>query len=736
MVRRQVTRKRNEVAVPAATLAAPQVSAPVGALDLALVAPAGFAALVIAKNVAALELPTVTWEFALAPAPCERVLTFGEALAMGTTAKALPALTPATLPGAVQKTISGPVVEYGLQTAQLHEYFLTKGGGCQGVVQVRRKEDGSWGATLAKTMIPFVLSKQAVEEGIVPPPGTHGLPESLARCVPAEYRYWKATTPDEVRAVRDALVETGFFDEDLVKVVDGDIRLCVKRLYLFEPDAESGDIAKSAAGVNTPLAVQLDSMSVLVKALGAVHARKRMIAPWRTGADVMKSLGETPADALAIISPPRALESDVAKVAESVALVVSALTLGVCKSAWVVDAPDALETRVALAKLGRVFKMLTSDASGRVLVASFPLASDESIQYLASTSAPVAKSAATPEAVAEQFHEAYERLAPSFGYQTNAASAKPWGEVPENNRKLMTAVCAELLSGPLAKAASKKEVEHQGITVKIDRPKGFVQTGKDDDGNKWERTYQTDYGFVPRTMGGDGEALDVYLGPNATAPSAFFVHQNKADGSFDEFKAMLGFDSPASAKAMYLAHTPEKFFGHMTEVPIAQVKALLNLDPQAVSKALILANPRAAIDAVSATFDKYLTATYWKRVAKADAGEERYVVGIVLEPDIVDAQKDTYSAADIRKTAHEFMERYRTIGLMHKGAINDKVKILESFIAPSDFDLEGVPVKKGTWLLAVRVLDDKLWKAVKDGELTGYSIGGTAVRTPNATPSA
>jgi len=47
--------------------------------------------------------------------------------------------------------------------------------------------------------------------------------------------------------------------------------------------------------------------------------------------------------------------------------------------------------------------------------------------------------------LAQRFHEAYERLAPSFGYETREASAKPWAEVPENNRALMTAVCAELL---------------------------------------------------------------------------------------------------------------------------------------------------------------------------------------------------------------------------------------------------------------------------------------------------
>lgn len=48
-------------------------------------------------------------------------------------------------------------------------------------------------------------------------------------------------------------------------------------------------------------------------------------------------------------------------------------------------------------------------------------------------------------AVAQKFHEAYERLAPAFGYETRKESAKPWAEVPAQNRELMTAVVAHLI---------------------------------------------------------------------------------------------------------------------------------------------------------------------------------------------------------------------------------------------------------------------------------------------------
>lgn len=52
----------------------------------------------------------------------------------------------------------------------------------------------------------------------------------------------------------------------------------------------------------------------------------------------------------------------------------------------------------------------------------------------------------TPDQLAERFHEAYERLAPQFGYRTRDASAVPWSDVPENNKALMTAVAAEILA--------------------------------------------------------------------------------------------------------------------------------------------------------------------------------------------------------------------------------------------------------------------------------------------------
>ena len=57
------------------------------------------------------------------------------------------------------------------------------------------------------------------------------------------------------------------------------------------------------------------------------------------------------------------------------------------------------------------------------------------------------------EKLAQQFHETYERLAPAYAYKTREASAVPWQDVPENNKRLMIAVCREILKEARIKLA-------------------------------------------------------------------------------------------------------------------------------------------------------------------------------------------------------------------------------------------------------------------------------------------
>lgn len=119
-----------------------------------------------------------------------------------------------------------------------------------------------------------------------------------------------------------------------------------------------------------------------------------------------------------------------------------------------------------------------------------------------------------------------------------------------------------------------------GIPVRIDRPVGFVQIGTGADGTPWTRTYSVPYGEILGTEGGDGKPLDVFCGPAPDIQIAFWAEQKKANGTFDEFKLGLGWADQGAFVVAYLAHIPAQFLGRIWTQPVAQVKALLGLDPQ------------------------------------------------------------------------------------------------------------------------------------------------------------
>ena len=53
-----------------------------------------------------------------------------------------------------------------------------------------------------------------------------------------------------------------------------------------------------------------------------------------------------------------------------------------------------------------------------------------------------------------------------------------------------------------------------------------------------------------------------------------------------------------------------------------------------------------------------------------------------------------------------------------------KAEVQESYIAQKAFDLGDQEVAEGSWVLCVRVDDPDLWRKVKAGEITGFSVGG------------
>lgn len=499
MLRRKVRRaKAVEASVgdqlaPLDQLALPIVLEEVPQPDLSSGTSVEPATLRVERGVARLATSKVCWNIDLRPGTVLPV-PVAHALAMG--ARATPVAP------SVQKAAPNASLEHGFAGEDLHEYFV-KSDALNGILHMKRKKDGSWGASVAKETLPYVLTRAAVKSGAMPAHGTSALPKSLERVVPQEFQYWKAATPEEAGAIRNALVESDFFAPRLVKVVDGDLRLCVEQLFLYEPDA-------SPAAKAAPDSLQ----TALPQLVPAEVLKSKLRTPLTEDGDWAEALGGDAPEFL-VLSARDEAERDA---------VVAELSKGTVRKHWIAEYSDSASTREALGKLGRLFKVRTHDAQHRCFAASFPCAESVLVEYI----------------------DSY----------------------------------------PTAKAA-----------------------------------------------------------------------------------------------------------------------------------------PKVAVT-------KSLNVNFRRRVTKA---EERFVIGVVLEPleaETPDAQNDVYDAETIRKTAHLYMADFRTIGLMHKGSINEKVQILESFIAPCDYEEGEATVKKGSWVLGARVVDDDLWEACKNGELTGWSIGGTANRTP------
>jgi hypothetical protein len=111
-------------------------------------------------------------------------------------------------------------------------------------------------------------------------------------------------------------------------------------------------------------------------------------------------------------------------------------------------------------------------------------------------------------------------------------------------------------------------------------------------------------------------------------------------------------------------------------------------------------------------------------------GDRQIVYGVVSEPHTIDLQGDRLSPEEIEKAAHAFMVNSRKVNKGHGGPT--AADVLESFIAPGDFTVNGSQVKKGSWVMAVKVNDPDVWQAVKKGFITGFSIGGKGRRVPFA----
>lgn len=117
----------------------------------------------------------------------------------------------------------------------------------------------------------------------------------------------------------------------------------------------------------------------------------------------------------------------------------------------------------------------------------------------------------------------------------------------------------------------------------------------------------------------------------------------------------------------------------------------------------------------------------FRTVAKSIDEDKRLITAVVLRPDVVDLHGDIYDAATVEAACHDFNKNCRQTNLQHVAMTGDNMlAVVESAIAKHSGPLGDGELIAGDWFITMHVPNDDVWKAVKDGDFTGFSVGCVA----------
>jgi len=198
--------------------------------------------------------------------------------------------------------------------------------------------------------------------------------------------------------------------------------------------------------------------------------------------------------------------------------------------------------------------------------------------------------------------------------------------------------------------------------------------------------------------------------------------------------------SPESASLDRGNSVNYEYSDRLSEQIATQKKKYLNSDSPSMTegqfqKFMKSVNPEAAL------------LCYPVAVLKAEEKEdiEGRVLGLVLEPGTAtdrDGQKQFIKKDAIRRAAYYFMLNHQMLGLQHKtfnkGAPNKNpdFRLLQNVIAESDITINGRVIKEGSWYQEWLVINPLYKKMIKEGKLTGFSIGGGGMLVPDVQEAA
>lgn len=118
----------------------------------------------------------------------------------------------------------------------------------------------------------------------------------------------------------------------------------------------------------------------------------------------------------------------------------------------------------------------------------------------------------------------------------------------------------------------------QGLDIKIENRVGSVRHWKQEDGEEGKTKMHTRYGYIAKSLGVDGDAVDVFVSNiNPESDKVFVIHQKvPKTNKYDEDKCMLGFNTKEQAIKEYKRHYDSgEFFDSCEELTIDEFKQAL-----------------------------------------------------------------------------------------------------------------------------------------------------------------
>lgn len=167
-----------------------------------------------------------------------------------------------------------------------------------------------------------------------------------------------------------------------------------------------------------------------------------------------------------------------------------------------------------------------------------------------------------------EWEQREEARGQSVQVQANEAATSPLNEAPEPSE-------AQKEAGNYRKG----HVNALGMNISIENPVGSERSGTDQKGKPWSVEMKHHYGYIKGTKGKDKDHLDVFLKDGVESQEmeskpVYVVDQVNEDGSFDEHKILMGFDSQEDAEAGYLSNYEDGWqgVGAITEMSPVEFK--------------------------------------------------------------------------------------------------------------------------------------------------------------------